>query len=174
MQLSDAIALIDHPSLHSSNTSTWADLGCGSGLFTQALSSFLTAGSTVHAIDKASVHQLPDHFNDVFIKKAQLDFVATPLLLSSLDGILMANSLHYVKEQLAFIKKAETSLHKNGSFLIVEYDTDRANTWVPYPLSFSALKKLFHQAGYALVEKINERPSLYNSSRMYAAVIHPG
>ncbi len=172
MLLSDAITLIKHPSVPSSSISTWADLGCGAGLFTQALSTLLAEGSIIYAIDKVSVNRLPDHFNNIRIEKTQLDFVTAPLPASSLHGILMGNSLHYVKEQLAFIKKAEAHLQSSGSFLIVEYDTDRSNPWVPYPLSFVSLKKLFNQAGYTSVEKINERPSAYGRYPMYAAVIH--
>ena len=91
MQLSEAIALIDNQQLHQSHITTWADLGCGSGLFTQALSTFLSDESTIYAIDKESINQLPDYHHQVIIKKAQLDFIKEQLPLAPLDGILMAN-----------------------------------------------------------------------------------
>jgi len=171
MQLSEAIALIDNGRLQQHDKSIWADLGCGSGLFTHALSTWLAPESTVHAIDKASLHQLPNQFGKVIIDKAQLDFVKEELPLPSLDGILMANSLHYVKDQIAFIKKTDKYLKKTGCFIIVEYDTESANPWVPYPLGFSSLKSLFTKAGYTSVSKLHERPSVYNSAMMYSALI---
>ena len=66
----------------------------------------------------------------------------------------MANSLHYVKNKTDLLKKIKTCLNANGCFLIVEYDMEAANRWVPYPISFSSLTKLFHDVGFSFVEKI--------------------
>jgi hypothetical protein len=46
-------------------------------------------------------------------------------------------------------------------FLIVEYDMNNANRWVPYPLSFRYLKQLFQKSGYCLIEKLREYPSVF-------------
>jgi hypothetical protein len=35
-------------------------------------------------------------------------------------------------------------LGPDGQWIIVEYDTDKANTWVPFPLSFANLKKVVY------------------------------
>lgn len=52
MTYHDAITLIDNPWLHNGTTPThWADLGCGSGVFTLALADLLAPGSTIEAID---------------------------------------------------------------------------------------------------------------------------
>jgi hypothetical protein len=53
----------------------------------------------------------------------------------------------------------------------VEYDMEAANHWVPYPINFSSLKKLFHDVGFSFVEKINERPSVFNRANLYSAII---
>jgi hypothetical protein len=83
----------------------------------------------------------------------------------------MANSLHYVRDKTAFIKNIERSFVQKGSFLIIEYDTEQANPWVPYPINFSSLKQLFNKAGYAVVEKISETPSAYGPRNIYSAWI---
>jgi hypothetical protein len=56
-------------------------------------------------------------------------------------------------------------------FLIVEYDMNNANRWVPYPLHFRSLKQLFQKSGYGLIEKLREYPSVFQRARMYSATI---
>mgnify|MGYP002361559137 CR=1 FL=1 len=55
MELSEATILIENDYLAPSGAAEWADLGCGSGLFTYALAQLLHAGSVVHAVDKDTV-----------------------------------------------------------------------------------------------------------------------
>jgi ubiquinone/menaquinone biosynthesis C-methylase UbiE len=98
--------------------------------------------------------------------------VRDPLELPPLDGILMANALHYVENKPGFIDKLKRYLKPKSGFLIVEYDLDKpVPTWVPYPVSFVALTRLFKTAGYGSVEKLGERPSRYGRGNMYAALI---
>ncbi len=171
MDLRDAIALISPARLTTSDQSVWADLGCGTGLFTYALANLLGKGSTIYAWDKANIplSTLPIP-HDIHIKHGQLDFVEDELPVSALDGILMANSLHYVSEKPAFIKKISAHLQGRGVFLVIEYEATRANQWVPYPVPFNALTKLFQQAGFSFAVKLNERRSLYGAGHMYAAL----
>jgi ubiquinone/menaquinone biosynthesis C-methylase UbiE len=120
----------------------WADLGCGTGSFTIALAGLLLKKSLVYAVDKnkAALNKMLDEYKDVIIKKIQGDFTEIKLP-ENLDGILMANSLHYVSDKHAFIKKIQTHLIEQKLFLIVEYDTDIPNQWIPYPVSLNSLKQ---------------------------------
>lgn len=172
MELNEATELIRYEGIAGPGPSFWADLGCGSGLFSRALARLLQAGSTVYAVDKEPVSVKSE--NGVAIKPLQLDFVANDLPLQNLDGILMANSLHYVKDQPAFIKKVGAYLKAGGSFLIIEYDTDKANPWVPYPLSYHSLLKLFHRAGYPNITRLHEHASIYGRANIYSVLISPG
>ncbi len=84
----------------------------------------------------------------------------------------MANSFHYVKNKKELLQKLSGYVKEEHSFLIVEYDTDKpVSTWVPYPARFESLKKLFNEAGYSSVIKMNEHPSVYRSGIMYSAII---
>ncbi|TWV95679.1 class I SAM-dependent methyltransferase [Chitinophaga pinensis] len=173
MKLQEAIQLIQHKDLSVNKPVMWADLGCGSGTFTAALAHYLSAGSTIYAVDKtlSADLQIPAPAG-VQVNPQQLDFVKEDLPFPSLDGIMMANALHYVKDQPAFVHKLKEILHPGGILMIVEYDTDiPVPVWVPHPLSFNSLKKLFGAAGYPHIEKTGERPSVYGRANMYASLI---
>jgi ubiquinone/menaquinone biosynthesis C-methylase UbiE len=172
MQLKDAIALLENTHIRSSAPTKWADLGCGDGLFTKALASYQSPGSVIYAMDtnQTSLNRLTD-VKEVSIKTSCQDFVQDEWPFDIVDGILMANSIHYVKDKPAFLDKASRHLTQSGSFLLVEYNSDTANPWVPYPLSYNSLRQLFTSAGYSIVEKLHERPSIYGRATMYSAYI---
>lgn len=172
MELKQAIQLISTPHLDAATPQSWADLGAGTGLFTTALSHLIGKQSTIYAVDKSATGlQQIKTSADVSLKTIQADFTQDALQLPQLNGILMANSLHYVKDQYNFLDKMNHMMKEGGAFLIVEYDTDSANQWVPYPLSFIRLKQLFQELKFTTIEKIAEIPSRYNNNNIYAAWI---
>jgi len=158
MQQSEATALIrqgitnDHPQ-------HWADLGCGSGTFTIALASLLPPKSRITAIDKSNQH-LPTLINHIKIGFSKVDFVNELIVASPLDAILMANSFHFVANKTKLINQLENTFKGNPRFLIVEYDTTKANPWVPYPISYQKLNQEFSQLGYR-INKLAEIPSRF-------------
>src|SRR6185437_6075001 len=172
MTLQEAITLIRDKNIISDSKNVWADLGCGSGLFTYALAGLLHGESTIYAIDKIiSSFKITFFFTKVTIKTVEMDFEKENFPFKDLDGILMANSLHFVKDKKSFFENIKSSLNNNGCFLIVEYNTEVPNPWVPYPINFSSLKRLLNNAGYSFVTKINERPSAFNKGNLYSAII---
>ncbi|HWJ26771.1 MAG TPA: methyltransferase domain-containing protein [Flavisolibacter sp.] len=173
MELTDAIDLIRNDRIIKEQVTVWADLGSGNGMFTQALSYLLKAGSLIYAVDssKSALSQmrpLPDGIN---VEKIRADFIQDVFAFHNLDGILLANALHYVSDKVSFFRKAEQWLQPAGCFLLVEYDTDRSNPWVPYPISFKTLGRLIGQLEYQGIEKLHERPSIYNKAPIYSAVV---
>lgn len=172
MTLDDAVALIRGMPVPSA-ASTWADLGCGDGTFTRALATLLPAGSVIHAMDRnaLAMRRIPRALAGTTIVTHVGDFTVTPWPFDLVDGVLLANSLHYVRDQPAFIRACAPAMTPSRRFLIVEYDTDRPNRWVPFPLSRRALERAFSDAGYQSVTFLGSRPSIYQRAPIYAAMV---
>jgi trans-aconitate methyltransferase len=175
MRHRDAVDLIAGAGFDASSPSVWADLGCGDGRFTCALASLLAPGSVVHAIDRdaAALSRLRACSSSVRISPHILDFVSQPWPVESLQGILMANSLHYVRAQRAFVSLCASRLAPGGHFLVVEYDTEVANPWVPHPVSRAALSRLFNSVRLS-VRFLGARRSVVGRAQLYTAVASRG
>jgi SAM-dependent methyltransferase len=107
----------------------------------------------------------------VIIEKQKMDFEKETLQIKNFDGILMANSLHYIKDKKSFIQKTINCLEPGGRFLIVEYDTNIPNQWVPYPVNFSSLTELFNKAGFSSIRKLQEKNSVFGRAKLYSVII---
>ena len=170
MKITDAIALIEPGFRSKAASETWADLGSGSGTFTKALAAILGSGGKIYAVDKQ--HQIFKQVAGVaFIEFYKLDFVNDPFPFFGLDGILMANALHFVNDKRTFIEKLKQHLQPAGRVLIVEYDTEKANPWIPHPISFDKLADTFPTFGFSRIEKIGERDSIFRREKMYACMV---
>ena len=172
MKLQDAIDLIRFAP-GNEQKQVWADLGCGNGLFTCALASLLPGHSMIHAIDadKKAIREIPNSYNGVRIEKSVLDFTSDSIVFHQLDGIMMANSLHYVKEKEPFLKRMIASLKIGGYFLLVDYDMKKVNQWVPFPLQIASAEQLFLHCGAQSFKILNKRKSVFGNQWMYAALI---
>lgn len=147
-------------------TGAWADLGCGNGAFTLALAGVLDPQSIIHSVDtdKSALAELGrrahSRFPDHEIRTMHADFTH-PLDLPPLDGVVMANSLHFHKEKEPIIRAVRDLLKPNGRLILVEYNVDRGNPWVPFPISFGKWRELALRCGFASTEKIAARPSSF-------------
>jgi ubiquinone/menaquinone biosynthesis C-methylase UbiE len=173
MEPAEAINMLANEHLNFPGAQQWADLGCGSGTFTLALAGLLHPQSMIYAMDmnERNIKQIPTHYNKVTIEKITGDFNQQDIIFKNLDGILMTNSLHYVKDKASFIKRTSAWLKEDGCFLLVEYEMEQPNQWVPYPLNFSASEKLFHKAGFSSVKKLKEKASLFGGAKLYSVLI---
>jgi ubiquinone/menaquinone biosynthesis C-methylase UbiE len=147
----------------------WADLGAGEGAFTLALADLIGPEGRIIAVDKdrRALRPLDGRFETVVA-----DFTK-PLGLKELDGVVMANSLHYVRDKQPVLESVHRMLRPNGRLIIVEYGTDRGNTWVPYPFTYAQWEKLAERAGFVKTRLLSSVPSRWLGS-MYAAVSHSG
>lgn len=173
MELTEAKTLIAHDSLsHAAVPALWADLGCGSGLFTRALAELLPRDSVIYAVDRRRVTDIPTRYAGVGIDTLQKDFLRDPLDLPPLDGLLMANSLHFIPQQAALLSRLRRLLKNDGGFLLVEYNTATAvGRWNPFPVPFDALPGLFHPLGFSIIELLETMPSRFGRQNLYAAWI---
>lgn len=89
----------------------WADFGSGEGSFTLALADILGANAQIYSVDKnmKSLTQQSRHFRAKF-PKARVEFVQADftkhLTLPPLDGIIAANSMHFVEDRVSVLKKS--------------------------------------------------------------------
>src|SRR4029077_1805396 len=90
----------------------WAELGAGEGNFTLALAELLGPGAHVTAVDRdrSALAVLASRMPDVEVVTA--DF-SKPIGLSDLDGVVMANSLHFVRDKKPVLE-AVTRMLKPG------------------------------------------------------------
>ena len=173
MRLHDAIEMLAGSGVEALGPTIWADLGCGDGTFTRALADMLASGSLIHAIDLdgSALRRIPSAHKGVRISTHRGDFMKQPWPFAGLDGLLMANSLHYVEDQAAFIRDCEPHMRLPRRFLLVEYDVSEANRWIPYPVSQARLTALFERAGYSSVRVLRSRPSLYRRASLYSVAV---
>ena len=156
------------------NGKTWADLGSGAGAFTLALADLLGPTGSIYTVDRDSralrvqVRALHDIFPNVSITPLVTDFTL-PLELPPLDGIVMANSLHFERDKLAVLRLVRGYLHPAGRLVLVEYDTDHGTPWVPFPLSFRSWMTLAAEAGFRETRQLASVPSRFLGS-IYSAL----
>ena len=171
MKAHEAKALIQF-SPSTSTPQVWADLGSGSGTFTIALAEHLSKGSQIIAIDKRrrELANIPTSHAGVQISTQEGDFLTT-ILPEKLNGVLMANALHYVREKEGFLAGLIKHIGKSAQLLIVEYDTTSSNPWVPYPIPKDELIGLAEGLNVATIEPLGSRQSIYGNREMYALLL---
>ncbi len=171
MKFDVALQLIEEGVERTHTKQIWADLGAGNGLFTHALSTFLPDGSTLYAIDmNANRMESIRVWQQIELKKIQADFVGDAWKAEPLNGVLMANSLHFVKEKESFLRKMKVKLSTGGKLLVIEYEMEKGNTWVPYPVGFKKLSEIVKDAGFSSLKKLKEAPSVYDHRMIYSAL----
>jgi hypothetical protein len=84
-----------------------------------------------------------------------------PLELPPLDGIVMANTLHFQRAKEGALALALGYLKPGGRLLLVEYNADRGNMWVPYPFSYATWEKLAIASGFVNTRLLATTPSRF-------------
>ena len=170
MLLRDAVAMFDGSDLGAAGPTRWADLGCGNGRFTLALAEQLAPGSVIHAMDRdaRALARIDTHHGNARIGTHRGDFTKLPWPFGDLDGILMANSLHFIEHRHAFIRPCQSQLRPAHRFLSRSHGQSQS---VGAPLSRTALENLFKDAGYTAFTTLGSRPSLYHRAPLYAALV---
>jgi ubiquinone/menaquinone biosynthesis C-methylase UbiE len=150
----------------SGEAGAWADLGSGGGAFTLALAELIGPAGEIYSIDKdrdalrRQEQTMRQRFPDLRVHYHFADFTHPPDL-PPLDGIVMANSLHFIVDKDAQLRRVLQSLRPGGRLILVEYEAARGNLWVPYPLEFRTFETLARRAGFSGVRLLHIRPSRF-------------
>lgn len=153
----------------------WADLGAGTGNFTWALRELLDPQGTIYAVDRdaRAVARQRDALRQAApgarIVPIQADLTQR-LELPPLDGVLMANALHFIRDQEGLLRRVAGWLRPGGRLVLVEYDTRRPIPWVPFPVPSDRFPQLAAAAGLTGGPLIGTRRSPSSGSVMYAGL----
>jgi ubiquinone/menaquinone biosynthesis C-methylase UbiE len=144
----------------------WADLGSGTGAFTLALADLLGPEGRIISVDqdgralRQQERAMRAGFPGVTVEYRTADFTS-PLNLPPLDGIVMANSLHFHRHKTPILTRLLSDLKPGGHFILIEYNADSGNPWVPYPLSYQTWEKLAGQIAFRETRLIARVPSRF-------------
>jgi SAM-dependent methyltransferase len=154
----------------------WADFGSGTGAFTLALADLLGPTGTIYSVDKdrgalrEQARAMQARFPQTAVHYLPADFTQ-PLDLPPLDGLVLANALHFqkYKAQQRVVQLLKSYLRPGGRLILIEYNTDQGNLWVPQPLSYQSWEKLARANGFAHTRLLATVPSRF-LREIYAAV----
>jgi ubiquinone/menaquinone biosynthesis C-methylase UbiE len=156
----------------------WADLGSGEGAFTLALADLLGPTGSIHSVDRdgralvVQARAFHDRYPGVSLMQL-VAYFSKPLELPALDGIVMANSLHFERDKRLVLDLVRGYLRPGGRLILVEYDSDEGNHWVPYPLSFRTWTTVAAEAGFRDTTRLASIPSRFLGS-IYSALSFSG
>lgn len=166
MNLSTAKSLIE-PAM-TNKTGVWADIGAGTGTFTMALQNILTQG-TIYATDK-NTHMLwrLEQVENVKLIIEDADFT-TPMNLPELDGIILANALHYVAEPEKILENIISNLKVGGTLILIEYELNTPNPpWIPFPIPQAKFREIASKVGLSNPVEIGKVSSAYGHQHIYS------
>ncbi len=151
----------------------WADLGSGTGAFTLALRDLAGPQVEIFSIDVQAIDlQEQEQTFETKFPSSKIHFIEAdftkPLDIKPLDGILMANSLHYIRQQSDFLTRIKKYLKPQGKIVFVEYNSNDSVHWVPYPLSYKRLSHKLILSGFKEVELLDKISSRW-LNEMYCA-----
>jgi hypothetical protein len=81
----------------------------------------------------------------------------------------MANALHFVRDKGPVLRRIHGYLKEGGHLIVVEYDTDRGNRWVPFPFCYATWERLAQENGFTVTRRLHTVPSSF-LGRIYSAV----
>jgi SAM-dependent methyltransferase len=159
----------------------WADFGSGRGAFTSALAELIGPEGEIYSIDKdrralkAQSRLIPGQISAQalpmihYIGEDYINRIDLPIL----DGIVMANALHFQRHKEPVLALIINYLRPGGRLILIEYNVDHGNMWVPYPLSYPTWESLATKLGFVDTCLLERRPSHFLREIYSALSIKP-
>ena len=172
MNHNDHVALLQGGIHHPGGV--WADFGSGSGAFTLALADLIGPAGAIYSIDQdrsalaQQERSLRERFPNTLVHYRLADFTR-PLDLPALDGIVMANALHFHRQKEPIVQLLKRYLRPQARFILVEYNIEQGNSAVPYPVSYRQWADLAQRCGFDRTRLLMTRPSRF-LKEIYSAV----
>ena len=144
----------------------WADFGSGTGAFTLALAELIQPAGIIHSIDqngsalRMQETQMLARFPAVQVLYLKANYTQ-PLDLPALDGIIAANTLHFLQDKEPALELFFSYLKPGGRMILVEYNIENGNYAVPYPLPYPAWEPLAKRTGFTGTRLLVKRPSSF-------------
>lgn len=163
------------PDVKTEGAPVWADFGAGWGNFTLALRRLLGNDAAIHAVDRDA-----DGLRTIQ-QRHQQQYAAAPLTLwphdftqpinlPPLDGLVMANALHFVptQRQVEVLTLLGSYLKPAGRLIVIEYEMHWPRSWIPYPITSDNLLTKINEAGFLRCHSIAIRQSPSGGAGMYS------
>lgn len=162
----------------------WADLGSGTGAFTLALTDLLGPEGEIYSLDRdAGALRQQERAMRARFPEVRVHYLVADLSrpaaqagagqpfpgIPPLDGVVTANVLHFFRDKGPVLARIRAALKPGGRLLVVEYNADRGNPWVPHPFSYRTWESLATRHGFAGTRLMETRPSRY-LRQIYAAI----
>ena len=157
----------------------WLELGAGEGAFTLALADLVGSDGSILAVDRDRwalaelAARLTSRAPQLALETLVADF-ETGLPAGPFDGVLAANSLHFVADQPAVVRAIRGVLAPGGALILVEYDAEHGNPYVPHPISLVRWEQLAADAGFTAPRLLHRVPSRFLGSIYGAVAVRPG
>ncbi len=154
----------------------WADFGSGTGAFTLALADLIGPSGVIYSIDRdrsaltQQERSLREQFPHVTVHYQVADFTL-PIRdsIPPLDGLLMANSLHFHRHKEPIVQLVKSYLRPQGRLILIEYNIEHGHSAVPYPVSYRQWEELAERCSFTHTRLLSTRPSRF-LKEIYSAV----
>jgi SAM-dependent methyltransferase len=154
----------------------WGEFGSGRGAFTLALAELVAEEGVIYSVDRDgyALNEQARVIQRRFLDQApEMHYLTAdytnPLPLPVLDGLLLANALHFQRNKGETLELCLEHLRPGGCLILVEYNVDRGNSWVPYPVSYVSWQSLAQDCGYVNTRFLAARASRF-LGEIYSAV----
>jgi ubiquinone/menaquinone biosynthesis C-methylase UbiE len=144
----------------------WAEFGSGRGAFTLALAELVGMEGEIYSVDRdrwaleTQKTTIKKRFKG---RKPRMHYIVADftndLDLPPLNGLLMANSLHFQRDKEPILRGILDYLSPGGCLILVEYNIHRGNPWVPYPIPYYDWEVMAKECGFINTRILGTRPS---------------